>query len=392
MPISNPKLRINFFVQFVYEQGTYFRFHNLAKGLTNLGHNITIWGTDFNKKAKSIDKWERDGITYIVISGNRLQSFFGQHSHPLTTLRRILLNYPPADVNHSFQPFLSVAAPWRLKFKNAGINVYDWDDLWNGGLFSKHSITINNFWSLKWVAYCEKRLPRIADLTTVCSSFLENKAKSYQAKKVVTLYNGYWPKDKITTKADARTKLGLHPHAFYLGFMGRTHNEISWCFDGLKQSMDINPSLRLALCGCGDYVLDNLDKDLLSRIDYLGFLNPQQAEDFAAAITIGLLPLEDDAFNNSRFPIKLAHYQAMGTPVLFSNIGETGKVASLFPWNINAGKTYLSWLQAFSASSTQSFINGLPKVDTQKLADVLSWDLISLQLEQAYYTTLSSKK
>ena len=35
---DNPPLRVQFFTQGCYPQGTYFRSHNLAIGLTELGH------------------------------------------------------------------------------------------------------------------------------------------------------------------------------------------------------------------------------------------------------------------------------------------------------------------------------------------------------------------
>jgi hypothetical protein len=37
-------LQIHFFVNFSHPSGTYFRFHNLAIGLTRLGHQVTVFG------------------------------------------------------------------------------------------------------------------------------------------------------------------------------------------------------------------------------------------------------------------------------------------------------------------------------------------------------------
>jgi len=389
--IPQPKsLRINFFVQYVYEQGTYFRFHNLALGLTQLGHSVTIWGTDFTKSVPKFRTQIKDGITYHIISGNKMQSLFGQHAHPITSIRRIFLKYPKADVNHMFQPFLTVATAWHSQFTNASLNVYDWDDLWTGGLYNAPPKSLAEHWSQKWVAYLEKFLPQKAQLVTVCSNYLLQFAKACNANDVRLLYNGFWPNKNIPNKTDARKQLGLNENAIYLGFMGRTHNEIEWCFIALSQVCKIYKNIRLAICGCGNYIFNNISPNLLNHIDYLGFLSPARAEVFAAAMDIGLLPLQDEPFNRSRFPIKLAHYQAMGTIVLYSNIGEAGKVAAELPWNLNAGATQLSWNNAFQEACYLAQANLLPKVNLQILEKALSWNVICKSLEEAYFSKLSA--
>ncbi len=382
------KLNINFFVQFVYKQGTYFRFHNLAIGLQQLGHNVTIWGCDYSKQSDEQIEENRDGVNYIISSGNKLQSIFGQPSHPFTSYKRSKIKYPYANVNHMFQPFLSGAWSWFKNMKNADLNVYDWDDLWTGGIYSTKTSSIAEYWSRFWVKKIENTFPSKADMVTVCSDFLKNRAIKQQAKNVEVIYNGYWPID-LPDKKQAREIFGLDKQAIYFGFMGRTHAEIDWCYDGMREVIKKNDSIRLAICGSEAYILDNLEPELKDKIDYLGMLTPEKADMFACAIDIGLLPLQDEPFNQSRFPIKLANYQAMGTIVLYSDIGQSGIVGRSLPWNINAGKTKETWLKAFEESEKKLLDNNLAQINFTVLEKELSWLNISKKLEQAYFKHLN---
>ncbi len=387
--MGEKKLSINFFVQFVYRQGTYFRFHNIAIGLQQLGHTVTVWGCDFSRQSGGITEENRDGVKYVISPGNKLQSIFGQTSHPFTAYKRGGIKYPHADVNHLFQPLLSGAWPWLKNRKNAGLNVYDWDDLWTGGLYTSKTNSFAESWSKFWVKNIENIFPYKADLVTVCSDFLKNKALGLNAKNVEVVYNGYWPVE-LPDKKQARLGLGLKPEAKYFGFMGRTHAEIDWCYDGMRNILKQNDSIRLAICGSGAYILDNIEQDLKDRIDYLGMLSPEKADGFARAIDIGLLPLEDDQFNRSRFPIKLANYQAMGTIVLYSEIGQSGIVAKSLPWNINAGNTKESWLIAFNYATKLLLDTELPQINFVDLEKELSWVNIAKKLEQAYLKQLNT--
>jgi glycosyltransferase involved in cell wall biosynthesis len=383
-------LKINFFVQFVYKQGTYFRFHNLAIGLQKLGHTVTIWGCDYLRSWGGIIEENREGVKYVIAPGNKLQSLFGQTSHPFTAYKRSSIEYLQADINHLFQPFLSAAWPWMRNKNNARLNVYDWDDFFLDGEVWANPKLMADRWCKISVRYLERNLPSKADLVTVCSDFLKQKAMQRAAEHVEIIYNGYWPA-RIPDKQTSRKALNLSAQAKYYGFMGRTHAEIDWCYNGMRKILRQNESVRLAICGSGAYILDNIESELKDRIDYLGMLSPENADLFANAIDIGLLPLEDDLFNRSRLPIKLANYQAMGTISLFSDIGETGVIAKKLPWNINGGKTKDSWLAAFENSVPVLLKDELPGIDFQLLEEQISWQKISEKLESVYFKHLNLK-
>ena len=385
-------LKIHFLTQATHSQGTYFRFHNLAVGLTLLGHKVTVFGGDTQSNVFSpVEREEiRDGVLYRIMPSYKGASVFGSASHPLTALRRCLVDYPTCDIAHLFQPFLSAALPWKYVLgKKAKILFYDWDDLWMNGLIQGKSSSFLDYWFRMNIDFLENNLPKQANHVTTCSQFLADLALERKAKRVSVIHNGYWAFKKID-KREARKSLGLQEDALYVGFMGRTVDEMAWCFEAVEQNQHHHENLRFALCGAPESSLDGISPLLRQKIDYLGVLSPLQTRNFAAAIDLGLLPLEDNSFNQSRFPIKFAEYMAAGTPVLASEVGECSYLASHFPWVIKAGKTKEDWLEAFEhALSLIKKRDQLLSVDYNILENVLSWNQISQKLAALYFSELS---
>lgn len=382
------KLTIHFFVQAVHEQGTYFRFHNLAVGLTNLGHNVTIFGSDNLPNSKERQEI-RDGVVYHISPGSKGMSLFGAATHPLTAIRRCLVNYPPCDVAHLFQPFSSAALPWLLsRKKRARAVFYDWDDLWMGGIITqKEGSFLHGFTRLQ-VDFLEKRLPGIADYVTTCSRFLADMALERGALNTSVIYNGLWPFE-TPNKLLARQMLGLREEATYVGFMGQPIREIEWCFEALTQNLDTYPNLRFALCGPPETTLSSVPPSTRVRIDYLGVLPSKETRIFSSALDLGLLPLGDSLFNQSRFPIKYCEYMSAGSPVLCSTVGECGQLAKNMPWVLEAGKTREDWLRAFQTAMAKLHSEEFPVVDLEKVRQLFSWNLLSQSLLETYIHALT---
>src|SRR5262249_45451810 len=129
---NNRHLRVQFFTQACHSQGTYFRTHNLAIGLTALGHHVTVFSGDFDAKAR-VRAELRDGVRYEIVPECPLNRVFGVAADPVIIARRFLRRYPACDVAHLFQPFPSAAAGWARA--GSRVRFFDWDDLWCGGLF-----------------------------------------------------------------------------------------------------------------------------------------------------------------------------------------------------------------------------------------------------------------
>lgn len=371
------QLKIHFLTPNVIECGTYFRYHNLAIALTNLGQKVTVFSAEPRTEVPPKEEL-RDGVLYKIVPYDRLNS-----------LKRCFIDYPPCDVAHLFQPFLSSALVWQWVMpKKAKVLFYDWDDLWIGGLFTEKFLeSPRSIWRHLTIGQIEKNFPKKATHVTTLSHSLSDMAYQRKAKKVTIIYNGIWP-FPLSDKQLLREKLGLDKNALYVGFMGRTAQDLSWCFEALKENLHRDEKLRFALCGPPSDVLDGVDSQVLQRVDYLGSIPQSLSRDFAQALDIGLLPLKDNVWNRSRLPIKFTDYLAAGTPVLYSDIGECGLLAKNFPFVVNGGKTYNEFSASFGQAVTLIQNNSLPKVDREKVEQLLSWNLIAEKLLETYYQEL----
>jgi len=200
--------------------------------------------------------------------------------------------------------------------------------------------------------------------------------------------NGVWPFEAID-KIEARASFGLDAQALYIGFMGRTVNELAWCFEALEANLDRYPKLRLALCGAPADSLKGLPSVVAERVDYLGQLSPSETRKFATAIDLGLLPLENSKFNQSRFPIKFAEYLGAGALVLCSDIGECSRLGEGLPQVLKAGRTREQWINSFCQALDLITNRQIPKVDREALDNYL-WDSICGKLLLTYRSQLNS--
>ncbi|MDB5243616.1 MAG: hypothetical protein JWP57_4241 [Spirosoma sp.] len=385
--MNNKPLRIIFLVEFVHEQGTYFRWHNLAIGLQARGHYVTVYGVDWNRHSTSRIEY-RDRVEYHILSTFRGLGVFTPSTNPLNFIRRLVVKYPACDIVQTFQPFpFSTYIGWYLKrIGKAKAFCYDWDDLWINGLYKKPLRRLIDIISYPLVHHTEKRFPARADAVMVCSGYLRDLAQSAGSRRVFIVHNGFWSSSPMD-KQQARTLLGLRADSVYAGFMGRTLSELSWCLKAMQSlhEQDHGHRVRLALCGMPADALNQLPPNVAAQIDYLGQLSPANCRVFASAIDLGLMPLENNAFNQSRFPIKYAEYQASSTPVLYSQVGECSTIDQHFDWNITAGNTEQQFIDRFISTMLDVLVTStfsLVKVD--RLANFLSWDLLAEQLETNY--------
>jgi len=383
----NRTLKIHFFVQFVHEQGTYFRFHNLARALTQRGHSLDVFGCDHYRSGPRREEI-RDGVTYHIIPSFRGQSVFHPLNHPLNALAQIPAARQPCDVSHLFQPFATAALAWKLS--KCKVRFYDWDDLWCRGLLDSPPGKLGECYFHWMTARLEANLPRDADATTVCSTYLKRLALGRGAKRVSVLGNGVFPVE-LTEQGQARSQLGLHPEATYLGFMGRTTRELPWCFDLLEKGKRLIPNLRLALCGPAPEVLDNLSKELRDVVDHLGSLPASKVPIFGSAMNLGLIPLGNDSFNQSRFPIKFAEHMNFGAPIVCSRVGECARIGKSMPWvYLASSQGKEAWIEAGIRAIHDMANRCAPPVDRVTVQKRLSWESMGKTLEECYLNTLES--
>jgi glycosyltransferase involved in cell wall biosynthesis len=386
-------LKINFFTCFGFPQGTYFRWHNLAIGLQRLGHEVTVHAIGPRHWGRT-QLEVRDGVSYVLVPTTPFISrLVDSRLDPVTLLRAMRHDTGSADVHHVFQPFPHSCLPGLFHRRSAGCLLYDWDDLWWGGLLTaKTGFPWRDTWLPKAIRFLEQGMPRLADGVTTCSGFLAEAARKHGAVATQIIHNGYWHDQPAPSKLAARETMELNPEAFYFGFMGRTTAEISWCVDALAATAPAGRKVRLALCGMPQSMVDGLPAEHRAAIDYLGNLTPAQTQVFARAIDCGLLPLEDTSFNQSRFPIKFAEYLAGGAHVIASAVGEFASLAAQLPGVTLTGQSRESWRSIFARLDLHRLDTAFSTSSNSALAQKLDWQVLARQLEGFYFDRLRQKK
>ena len=283
-PADRDRLRIHFYVNYSHLGGTYFRFHNLAVGLTQLGHRVTVYACDFDRA--SLNRTEiRDGVPYVIRPEHWLTRLCWHACDPVTVIRRWASPCPPCDVAHLFQPFPGAAAPWLRA--TTRVRIYDWDDLWSGGLMSGPVGACREHWPRMLVRILERRLPRWADHVTAISRVLADLAWDRGARAVTVLHSGSWPAD-TPDKAATRARLGLRTDRALRRVHGPDDGRTTMVLRCSCQERRPVPGAALALCGMPASELDGLPPTIRRRTDYLGQLTPAAAKDFAACLDLAL--------------------------------------------------------------------------------------------------------
>lgn len=384
-------MKIIFITAYAHKQGTYFRWHNLALGLKKLGHDVSVFGFDATISVGTYTE-HRDGIPYHLIYSSKGKSLFGQLAHPLNILKGLIHPLPLADVYHVFQPFPISCFRGLWHKKRTKALFYDWDDLWYGGLVSVESLRTASFeqkYTHFWTRLLENNMPQWADYTTVCSDFLLQLAKKTPETKVSKIYNGFWSNQIAPDPTQARKDLGLPLDGTIFGFMGRTIDEIEWCFDVLD--IENNPTIKLALCGMKEDQLPSDYQKWGNRLIFLGNLTPEKARMFSFAIDFGLLPLKNTNFNQSRFPIKFSEYLAAQKPVVCSEVGEVHMLSKEINGVYLAGKSREEWQSTLAKVMEEIKRQSIQKPSIANVESNLSWDNIASALEKKYRQALQSK-
>ena len=127
------------------------------------------------------------------------------------------------------------------------------------------------------------------------------------ARGATMIANGFWPAP-YPAKAAARRQLGLRSDGIYVGFMGRTitATELAWLAASARLASEADVPCRFAICGMPKPLVEASFGELAGSLDDLGTLSPEDSRSFAAALDLGLLPLEDAPLNRARYPIKFS--------------------------------------------------------------------------------------
>ncbi len=377
-------LDIAFIVPEDRQTGTYFRFHNLAIALIELGQNVTVY-SQTNEHRIHTTRQMRDGVPYIfcpTVGGNRVVI---SPVNPGNIARRLVTRVAVADVYHLFQPYPSGAIPWlAIQARRHGVFAYDWDDYWMNDEFGlKNPRGLNANVTAIWVRFFESYLPGRCDLLTTLSHNIASLAHRHRCARTEIIYNGVWPESRADRML-ARQRLGLKPDALYAGMMGWS-GETDWAMESLVACMDEFPHLRIAWCGKDTSAVVDRYPIAKHRVDMLGYLSGAQLADYRSAMDLGLIPMADTEFNQYRLPFKLTDFLSAGTPVLASDVGETSIVARKLPGVTVSAPEKAAWIESFR-QQLRSRVAAPPhhRVDTARLLAMFEWTRVAAKLLAGY--------
>ncbi len=375
-------MKICFLVQYAHVAGTYFRWHNLAKALQQLGHEVHVYAGDFNTKSEAREE-NREGVSYFITPSSYTTRIFYNPSDPCTGLKRWWnMRGKKYDVFHLFQPFVQAYIPWKfLQQQNPqSVFLYDWDDLWTNGLF-REANDLRTKWVHYSVAWLEKKIPQQANGTTVCSGYLQNLLPTSVTSRV--LYNGFWPKKNWPEKASLQEKWKMNSDAFHLSYIGKTAGELAWIAAGFQAAKTAGLSVQLWIAGPEEAVLQEAGLWEMEDVHYMGMLTVDEATSLAGASDLGLIPLEDNAFNQSRFPIKFFDYLSVATPVYYSAVGELALAGKNQIGAYAGPASQEAWIQQLP-STIAAIQTAPPKISLTDLEVAYAWPAVAEQLIQFY--------
>jgi glycosyltransferase involved in cell wall biosynthesis len=381
--------------------GGWFRYVPLAQALFRRGATVTMVNVSPKHSFRFTSEMDR-GLRIIEIPRLRGGQYFERGTRlPWDVLFRIgLVGVGRFDVVHGFGHMFNSAFPlWAAPLLSPRtVTVYDREDLWrDGGLRGPR----NPWWTAAGVNdrldnWFEANTPRLTDAITVVSNDLRTRTLEYgyDPSRVFYLPNGcrvdqFAPGDA----ARAREELGLPKDRPILVYVAVGTYDATLVLDVMARLPHLGHSNVLAVMigNIGDAVrADIRRRGLEGAISVAGWVSDEALTLHLQAADFGLMPQADNAFNRSRWPIKVGDYLASGLPVATSRVGEVGRLIA----ESGAGVA--------TAPDADSFARGIadllsrPRGDLRRLAretaERLSWDVVAPMAEEAYQVTIDRRQ
>lgn len=301
--------------------GTYHRALWFARMCAEAGHTVTVCTTG------RANKWQRrfiaDRPNVTVIEGPRLgfDLIPGKGSNIDIFWRTLYLMKDGYDVIYAFEYHPNVS--WPVYLARGGRRlVSDWCDLYSGAA----NVFRGKKWMHRWDAKREAKIRRKADLVTVISDFLGDKAKEIGVppEKVVLIREGVDTNYmRPSDKRESRERLGL-PLDKKLITTLQDGAAFPPLLESLAQLRQRDPSIELLFVGRMREDQKRLveEKGLKEAVHATGFCSDEDLPKNLCAGDVAALPMVDSLANRSRFPHKIGDYLACGLPLAVTDIGE----------------------------------------------------------------------
>lgn len=381
--------------------GTYWRCINLGKYLARLGHKVTVVTVssldfDLSIKTQELEK----GLKIIILPRIKISQYHTGHTIR-AFLNTIISLFSDYDVLHSYVfPSHPIAIPTFLtKLIRKKPLVLDGDDLWRGGWANYHSFLVK-----AQLEFCEDKLSFMADAITVVSDKMKKRFLDLGIKKEKIFYipNGASIKEIVPMdKGKARKKIGLEEKRPYVLVMGHTYTEGLYVFlESFNLIVKKKPSLKLLFLG--KMILSGSDKKRFDEeIKKIGKNNCLIAGEksfnlvpyYLAACDILALPMDDNAIEEARFPMRFGDYLCAGRPIVSNAVGEVKYYLEKYHCGLSSPpKDAQKMAQNMEDILGNKMLSDKLSINARDTAvNVLSWSIIVKNLEKVYLSLLTKK-
>ena len=332
------------------------RLFELARGLKNKGHEITILTAFPNYPGgKILAGYKLRPVMEENIDGLRVIRSWIYPSHSKSLIKR-LANYFSFLVSSMFfglfklgrhdillcetpPLFLGISAFVLSRLKGSKMYLYV-SDLWPdsavdlGMLKNKTLIKMS-----KWLElFLYRRSSKVIVVTEGIKRIIE--ANTFMKDKVFTVTNGvdmelFTPGDKL----GARKTLGLPQDSFIIMYSGN-HGIAQNLFTVLKCAKKMEKKQEYLFVFAGDGVekpllMDWKDREKLANVIFLKSFSKKQMPLVLSAADAAVIPLKDIKLFEKALPSKMFEMMAMGIPVILGVKGEAAEVIKTADCGIN---------------------------------------------------------
>ncbi len=335
--------------------GTYARCYSLARGLTAIGHDVTVMAASRHRRLTPHVE-ETLGVRVVEMGSILPKRFRHGGLSLLDLLSRI--GYTARhhfDVVHTFDHRPTVSLPAFIYRRWRGVPVVgDWCDLWGNEGLGAHRRGIERALLTPLDNFLERWTVSCLDAITVISTDLKRRAEVLGLPghriRLVPLGAGDDVIQPILA-AEARTRLSLPVDAPIMAYSGYTAFGAKLLGESFVKIVQQNPSALLLLVGGRLKELERIvaEAGMQERVINFGPVPYERLKDILACADVMLLPYPDQAVDRAGYPNKLGDYMAAGRPVVTNPTGDMWQMVQEEGIGIVTGEDPQVYAQAICA-------------------------------------------
>jgi len=372
--------------------GTYYRCFFLAKGLSEIGYDITMICAS-GKKFDLLVRRKKINDNFSIITLPRIkyhEYFTGQllFRLPLALLFVIFGNY---DICHAFtvaQPQIAIPA-WAAKVVRRKKLIIDWDDLWGGGFAEEHGGIVSRV-----LGFSERYFLRFADRITYVSEFIGEQIDKLglDIEKIKIPNGSNIDQISVLDKSESRGKVGLDNGKKYLVSIGNTYTDSLGLMLGAFGEVLKKTDVSLVMVGEGKITekFKGIFNNLKNNIIVTGKRPFSEIPFYLSSADVLLLPMDDNGVEKARFPMRFGDYLCAGRSIVSNAVGEVKYYIEKYDAGLASSPESVHELaENINKSLENSALSDRISLNARMLAEGdLNWENIISKLDGDVYSNL----